>query len=186
MNKVKLALTLLTVALIVGPVLGVVLIYRDNLVGLVLPPDNPATSGLTESTLSNLNLTALESSQPIKPISDPTYNQTTGTFAYPVNFTNPLPQAISIDHLSVDVMCADNNATLGTICIPDPIQVNPGDSAVLNITGNINQQVLDQYEAQYGSGNNVNIALENLNVTVGGISLHLDQIPDLGTIQIPG
>jgi hypothetical protein len=83
-------------------------------------------------------------------------------------------------------MCADNNATLGTICIPDPIQVNPGDSAVLNITGNINQQVLDQYEAQYGSGNNVNIALENLNVTVGGISLHLDQIPDLGTIQIPG
>lgn len=186
MNKVKFALTLLTVALIAGPILGVVLIYRDNLVGLVLPPDNQATPGLTDSNLSNLNLTALESLQPIQPLSDPTYNQTTGTFSYPLNFTNPLSQTISIDHLSVDVMDVDNNATIGTISIPDPIQVNPGDSAVLNITGNINQQVLNQFETQYGSGNNVNIALENLNVTVGGISLHLDQIPDVGTIQIPG
>ena len=41
MNKVKIALTILTIAITVGPLLGVVYIYRDNLVGLVLPPDTP-------------------------------------------------------------------------------------------------------------------------------------------------
>ena len=38
MNKLKIALTLLTVAIMVGPFAYVAIAYRDNLIGLVLPP----------------------------------------------------------------------------------------------------------------------------------------------------
>jgi hypothetical protein len=161
----------------------VVIIYRDNLVGLVLPSDTPGMSNLTNS---NVNMSSLENLNPISPIGNPTYDQNTGQFSYPFNFTNPLPQQISIDNLSADVVCADNGAKLGTITIPSSLTVQPGNSTVVDIIGNINQQVLDQYKSQYGNGDNVNISLENLNVTVGGVTLHLDQVSNIGTIQIPG
>jgi len=38
MDKVKTALTLVSIAIIVGPIAGAVFLYRDNLLGLVVPP----------------------------------------------------------------------------------------------------------------------------------------------------
>ncbi|MCL4430281.1 MAG: hypothetical protein M1167_05970, partial [Chloroflexi bacterium] len=57
MDKVKAALTVLTVAIVVAPLLGVVYIYRDNLLGLVLPPqiNDAKNGGLADlSDLSNI------------------------------------------------------------------------------------------------------------------------------------
>jgi len=184
MNKVtivKIALSALTIALTVGPLLGVVYMYRDNLIGLVLPPETSGAYSLTNNEISNLNLTQLQSLQPIKPLANPTYNQTTGDFSYPLNFTNPLPQALQLDGLSADIKTG-NGQLLGTISIPDAIHVESGQSAVIDITGNINQAVLDAYKAQYGS--NAKVSVENINITVGGISLHLDDIPGLDSIQL--
>jgi hypothetical protein len=184
MNKVtivKITLSALTIALTIGPLLGVVYIYRDNLIGLVLPPETSGEYSLTNSEISNLNFTTLQEMQPIKPLSDPTYNQTTGDFSYPLNFTNPLPQELSLDNLSADIKTS-NGELLGTIAIPDAIHVNPGESAVIDIAGNINQAALEAYKAQYGS--NAKISVENINVNVGGINFHLDEIPGLDSIQL--
>jgi len=183
MNTVKIALTLLTIAITVGPLLGMVYIYRDNLLGLVLPPD---TQGMANLTNSSPNMATLENLNPISSIGNPTYDQNTGKFSYPVNFTNPLPQQISVENLSANIVCTENGAKLGTVTIPNSLTLQPGNSSIIDITGNINQQVLHQYKSQYGNGDNVNVSLENFNVTVGGVTLHLDQISNIGTIQIPG
>lgn len=186
MNKVKLALSLITIAIMIGPLLGMVYTYRDNLVGLVLPPTDQSMMGLTDSNLGSMNLTSLSNFQIVNPIGNPTYDQNTGAFAYPLNFTNPLPQTISIDHFSADIVGQQNGTTLGTVTLPDQVQIGPGDSAVLNVSGNINQQVLAAYENEYSTGNNVDIALANLNVTVGGISLYVDRVSNIGSLQLPG
>ncbi len=184
MNKskiIKIALSALTIVLTVGPLLGVVCLYRDNLLGLVLPSQTTGESSVTNSDISNLDFTALESMQPIKPLGEPTYNQSTGDFSYPLNFTNPLPQELSLDNLSADIK-AGNGELLGTISIPDAIHVSPGQSAVIDLNGNINQAALDAYKAHFGE--NAYVSVENLVVTVGGISLHLDEIPGVGSIQL--
>ncbi|MGD6852147.1 MAG: hypothetical protein ACQCN6_08825 [Candidatus Bathyarchaeia archaeon] len=185
MNKskmVKIALSVLTIVLTVGPLLGVVCLYRDNLLGLVLPSfQNTAENSITNSDISNLDFTALESMEPIKPLGEPTYDQSTGDFSYPLNFTNPLPQELSLDNLSADIKTG-NGELLGTISIPDAIHVSPGQSAVIDINGNIDQAALEAYREQYGDS--AEISVENLIVTVGGISLHLDEIPGLGSIQL--
>jgi hypothetical protein len=185
---VKIALSILTIAISVGPLRGVVYIYRDNLVGLVLPPNTPGMSSLTNSNinLSNLtsivsNLNSLASLNPIQPIGNPTFNETTGAFDYPFNFTNPLPQKISIDQLSADII-SNNGTKVGNISIENPINVNPGESAVVNITGGIDPQFLNQYKDQISQG----VSIDNLNVTIGGITLHVGDLSQFGSFQLPG
>src|SRR5271157_1059055 len=98
MNKTKIALTILSIAIVIGPLLGVVFVYRDNLMGLVLPPET--SNALNLGNLANLGS---NNSQPnfqlFTPTSEPTYNQTTGAFTYPFNFTNPTSNTISLDQL---------------------------------------------------------------------------------------
>jgi len=94
MNKVKFALTMLSIAIIVVPVAVAVYIYRDNLEGLVLPRQfqnmiNGALSGSkSPSSLANLQVP--------QAIGSPQYDPATGTFSYPFNVTNPLSTQIQL------------------------------------------------------------------------------------------
>ncbi len=180
-NKVKVLLSLITIALTVGPLLGVVYVYRDNLVGIIMPPETAGQFSITNSDIANLNFTALEEMNPIEPLCDPTLNMTTGNFIYDLNLTNPLPQEISIDNISVDVKTADGQF-LGTIGMPQGLHLESGESGVIDISGNLNPELLESYKAQAGS--NAQIALDNITLTVGGISFHLDELPGLGNIPL--
>jgi len=191
MNKdtiVKLSLIALIIAFTAGPLIGVVFIYRDNLMGLVLPPQigggsslSSAESSLTNNGTSDLDSTDLASVPPVKPLGNPTYDNSTGVFSYPFSFTNPLPVELSFDSLSADIKTS-NGELLGTITIPDAMHIRPGQSAVIAIDGSLDQTALDAYLAQFGS--DALVSVENLIVTVGGISLHLDEVPELGAIRI--
>ncbi len=185
MNKVKIALTLITIAIMVGPLLGVVIVYRDNLLGLVLPPDTPGMSSLTNS---DLNMTTFQDMNPIQPMGGPTYDETTGAFDYAFNFTNPLPDDVSVDSLSADIY-ANDGTKLGTISLDNPINVSPGESAVVDIVGAMNPELIQQYQQQLEQGN---VSVKNVDVTVGGITLHIDDLSQIvggnnggGNYQLP-
>jgi preprotein translocase subunit SecD len=112
-------------------------------------------------------------------VGQPQYNPATGAFSYPFNFTNPLSTQLSISQLSAEVV-SGNNVTLGNVSI-NPINIAPGASAIINATGTLSQNEVNQLEAQYQSGS-LNVSLENVNVDVGGISVHINQISNIGSI----
>ena len=176
MNKVKLALTLLSIAIVVIPLAGAMLIYRNNLVGLVVPPElkNLGTN------VSNDNSTGLPLQLPTL-AEEPQYNQKTGAFSYPINFTNPLNSEISVDQMSAEIKFKDNNAILGNISITKPIQIAPGETGLINATGTLDPQKVSQIQAQYSEDIN-NIVLENVNIVVSGVNMHFDEI-DAGSLQ---
>jgi hypothetical protein len=176
MDKVKIALTVLSIVIIVGPIAGVVVAYRDNLLGLVVPPE--------VNSLVNGNFTESQF-QPPMPVGEPQYNPETRTFTFPFNFTNPLKNEISIDQLSAEVKCKENNVTLGTVSINEPIKISPGETAIINATGVWTQEAINQLKAQYSGSSDINVAFENVNVVVGGIKVHLDEL-DAGSIPLPG
>lgn len=185
MNKAKIALTILSIAIVVGPIASVVLLYRDNLVGLVVPPEiknlgeNLSVNNSSSSPFiagSNVQLPTLAG--------ETQYNQETGAFSYPINFTNPLKTEISVDQISAQIQSKDNNAILGNISITQPIEIAPGQSGIINATGNLDPEAINQIKAQY-SGDVNNIALENVNIVVGGIQIHFDEL-DAGSLQALG
>jgi hypothetical protein len=179
LDKVRIALTLLSIAIIVGPLIGLLYVYRDNVVGLIVPPQlkNLLSGGDSSGSQSSQLLPNFQMPQPV---GQPQYNNVTGAFVYQLNVTNPLTTQLSLSQLSAEVV-GGNNVTLGTVSA-QPISLAPGASAIINITGNLNQNEIKQLTAQNSSGTNLNVSLENVNVDVGGIKVHFNQLNNVGSI----
>lgn len=191
MNKVKIALTILTVAIIVGPFAYVAIVYSNNLIGLVLPPQFSnlirnvgQNSGQNPSSPSSnpINITGSNFQVP-QLVGTPQYNPVTGDFNLAINATNPLPNEISVEQLSVQIQSKDDSGLIGNISIPQQINIQPGESSIINVEGVIPQQLYDQINGQNTGNIDVNnIVLKNLDVTVGGVKVHIDQV-DPASIQ---
>jgi len=186
-DRVKFALTILSIMIIVVPLVVEVYVYKDNLEGLVLPPQikdlmnggNNGNSGSFTNPQSSAS-SSLPNFQMPQPVGQPQYDPATGAFSYPFNFTNPLSTQLSLTQLSAQVVTEDGTP-IGNISIPQTISIAPGANAIIAVVGNLNTEEVNQLAAQYQSGN-LNIALNNVNVVVGGVSIHMDHI-DAGSIS---
>ncbi|MGD0645344.1 MAG: hypothetical protein ABSA75_10605 [Candidatus Bathyarchaeia archaeon] len=177
MNKVKIALTILSIAIVIGPLIGVAYVYRDNLLGLVVPPQvKSLMSG--DSTGSNLQMPTL--------VGEPQYNAQTGALTVSFNFTNSLTNRVSIDKLSADVQSEEDGISLGNISLSQPIQITSGETSTINVSGLLNQAAISQFEAQNPGVNGINISLENVNADVAGINVHMNQVNNVGQLQLQG
>jgi hypothetical protein len=178
MDKLHLALTILSIAIIVGPIVGVVYAYRSNLVGLVLPPE------LKSLASSNYSASRF---QPPTPAGQPTYDPATNTFTFSFKFTNPLQNTISVENISAEVICKDHGVLLGNVSINEPMTIAPDETATINASGCWTQVALDHFKA-YHSGpedDDINIAFQNLNVNMAGVQVHMDKLADAGWVMMP-
>jgi hypothetical protein len=180
MDKVKLALTVLSILIIIVPLAGAAYVYRDNLLGLVLPPQ---LKGLVSGNGSTGSVSQPQF-QPPQPVGQPQYNPQTGALTLSFNFTNPLSNQVSIDNLSAEVQSQDG-ADLGNISINQPIQIAPGETSTINVPGVLNQAALSQFEAENPGATSINLSLANLNVNVAGVNVQKDQV-NVGQLQLLG
>jgi len=185
LSKVTMALSVLSIAIIVGPLAGLLIVYRDNVVGLILPPQvksmvtGGGSSGSLLSTLSqDLSNFSPQSGGQLQ------YNPDTGAISYPFNFTNPLNTQISFEQMSAEVV-GGNNVSLGNLST-QPTIIAPGANAILDLTGNLNKSTVSQLAAQNQGASSLNISLENVNVDVGGVKVHVNQISNFGSIPTGG
>jgi hypothetical protein len=182
MDKVKIALTVLSILIVIGPLAGAAFVYRDNLLGLVVPPQ-------VKSLVSGGDSTGSQSQpefQPPQLVGHPQYNAQTGAFTVSFNFTNPLTNEVSIDKLSAEVQSEEGGVSLGNISLNQPIQITPGETSTINVSGILSQAAISQFEAQNPGVNGINISLANLNVDVAGVTVHMDQVNNVGQLQLPG
>lgn len=183
----KIALTVLSILIILVPLAVEVYDYRDNLLGLILPP---ALKSVVNGDLGSGAQTSSEASEAINNFQIPQpqagqlqYNPTTGAFSFPFNFTNPLNTDLSFNQLSAEVTTEDGQP-LGNVSVPQTINIEPGENAMVVAQGFLSQSAINQIVGNYTSGNlsTLNIALSNVNVDVGGVMVHIDHI-DAGQIQ---
>ncbi len=178
---------MLSIAIVVGPIAYVVYEYRGNLAGLVIPPEfQSLLGGLgssgSQSSSSNV-AKSISNFQMPQAIGQPTYDSATGAFNYPFNFTNPFNFQIALDQFSAQVVGADN-VTLGDVSI-QPLNIAAGANAVINVGGNLSQSAVNQLEAEF-QGGNINVSLANVTVGVGGITVHIPQINNIGSLTNTG
>ena len=184
MDKVKVALTILSIVIIVVPLMAEVYAYRDNLEGLVFPPQMKdlmnGGNGGSSTTPQSSALPSLPNFQVPQPVGQSHYDPATGAFSYPFNFTNPLSTQLSFTQLSAQVVTEDGTQ-IGNVSIPQSISIAPGANSILTAVGNLNTEEINQLAAQYQSGT-LNIALNNVNAVIGGVTIHIDHI-DAGSIS---
>ena len=183
MERIKIVLVLLTIAITIGPLVGALIVYRDNLTALVFPPElkNAANGEIGKVAAADFEAPTITQ--------EPHYNPETGDFSVAFNFTNPLPNEISVDQFSAQVKSKDDNSFLGNINLAQPININPGENGVIDVAGNLDAATLEQIKAQYEQNGTVNVILENVDATIAGVNFHFDQLDlgsiDLGSIQLP-
>ena len=140
MDRVKFALTILSILIIVVPLVAEVYVYKDNLEGLVLPPQikdlmnggNNGNNGNSGSSMGPQSSTSssLPNFQMPQPVGQPQYDPATGAFSYPFNFTNPLSTQLSFTQLSAQVVTEDGTP-IGNVSIPQTISIAPGANSII-------------------------------------------------------
>lgn len=178
MDKLHLALMIISIAIIVCPIAGVVYAHQGNLTGLVLPPEL--------KSLASGNYSASRF-QPPMPVGQPTYDPATNTYTFSFKFANPLQNTISVENISADVICKDHGNLLGCVLINQPMTIVPDETVVINASGCWTQAALDHFKAYHcgPEDDDINVSFENLNVVVAGVQVHMDELADAGWVMMP-
>lgn len=190
MKKVKIFLTLLTIAITVTPIVIELLIYHDNLLNLVIPPEiTDLIKGNNENSNSNVNSNFIDSllnSEFELPqlVGEPKYDPETKTLTATFSFTNPLQTPISVDKLSSGILSHNDGVFLGNLTIDNPININPGQTAQITAKALLSDESVNYLKAKSENQNSINIDLIDLNVDSAGVNVQLEK-QNIGDIPFP-
>jgi hypothetical protein len=176
MQIVSIILLTISVGLIVAPVGAVVYIYRDDLTGLIVPPEIQDAMNGDTSFIINDNFS--ESGDDINTILNnfvaPTFvsanvDQTSKIFSVKVNVTNPLNYDLTLNTFTTEVQTPDGQE-IATINIANPFTIPSGESSIVQVEGSWTQAG-ENFVTAHSQDSQVTISLANIVVDVNGINV---------------
>lgn len=181
MEKVRLVLTLVTIAIVVIPLVGVVLAYQDNLVGLFVPPE------MTEMADGLMGGDGMDGSgiEPPTMVGEPEYDPETQTFSISFQFENPFPMDITIESLTGNIECAEHRFHLGVASLSEPVSIDAGETGILTVLGTWTDEAIIHFESAHGNEELVDAVLLDLAVDISGLQLEMGQGQMEQNIQVP-
>ena len=193
MQALGLILILINVGAIVGPIVGVVLIYRNNLQDLVIPPEVQQIIGDTIKTL-----TLSSPNNPSNPTSDPSnssnvnlelpkyvnasVNPAGRTVTAVFKFTNPFNINMTIYALSADVQCHAHSFMLGHAAISNTVDLPPMQTADITVVFAWTEIAQEHFLTAHAGQTTVNVDLVNISINVSGISI---ETPETYNVDVP-
>ena len=176
MQMLALVLILINIGAIAGPVVGVAIVYRDNLSELVIPPE---INQLIEET-------AVAGSQIQLPqLVNYTYNPVAKTVTAVANFTNPFNLNVTINSLTADVVCNEHSLTLGHARMANPVDLDKDETAYITTVFVWTTDTENHFLTQHLTESNISISLKNIVVDISGITVEAPTCYNIGTIPIP-
>lgn len=177
MQVLGVILLLISVGLIAAPIGAVVYTYRDNLPGLVVPPEVQGALNGDASFILNDNVKSIDGygTDPSEIFSnfvtptfvDATVDNTQKTFTFRVNVTNPLNFDLTLNELSTDVRSLEGD-TLATVDLAQPFVIAAGQSTIVQVNG-MWTQAGDAFITNYWFDASITVALANIAVDVNGV-----------------
>ncbi len=176
MQAIGIVLMLISVGLVAGPVAAEVIMYSDNLPGLVIPPQLQNVMNGDTSFILNDNVQSIQGSSDPNTILNnfvaPNFvsanvDETSKTFTVRVNVTNPLNFDLTLNGLSSDVQNIQGQ-TLASVNIAHPFIIASGQSTIIDVQGNWTQAG-DTFITDHWFDPAIKIAVSNIVVDVNGI-----------------
>jgi hypothetical protein len=185
MSKIKLFLTILSVIIAVTPLTVQVIIYRDNIVDLVIPP---TVADLFEGGASNLYDAdffelAGGMSVALPYLSEDPVLMPDNTIKLTYTFTNPLDGKITITSIDAEIICIDHGFTLGKVFI-EPVTLESNQTLNIDVTCNLTTNAIEHITTNHKEQDSINTEFKNFKVELVDITITMDH-RKLGNIQIP-
>jgi len=180
MDKVRLLLTLITIAIIVVPIVGTLLAYQNNLLGLFIPPEiNEIADKMSGGGANGSGL------EPPTMVGQPQYDEATRTFSATFQFKNTLPFDITIKSLSGNIECDKHRFHLGNVSLSKPVSIGAGETKTLTIVGTWTEQAINHFRTAHAGEETVDVILVNFAVDISGIQLQFNQSQMEQSMQVP-
>jgi hypothetical protein len=181
MDKVRLLLTLVTIAIVVVPIVGMLLAYQNNLLGLFIPPEvNEIAEDLAGG--GGPNGSGLE---PPTMVGEPEYNPDSQTFSATFQFKNSFFANLTIKSLSGNIVCYEHGFTLGNASLSKPVSIDRGETGTLTVLGTWTDEAINHFKNEHADEEFVDVVLVNMAVDISGIQLQMGQGQMEQRMQVP-
>lgn len=198
MKKLGIILLLISILIIVGPVGAVVVMYHNNIVQLVDPPQANSLIKANSAPLIPTNTASSSSSSgnssndnsPLAGISTPVFvgaqiDNASRTFTVTVNYTNTFNYDLTLNNFTANAVIADNNNyPLGSISLASPVTIPAGQTCEVTVSGFWTLDAQNYIAANYPGANSVNVDLVNATANVNGLTIQDNQPISVGSVPI--
>jgi hypothetical protein len=165
MNKMRLILTLITIAIVAGPLIGMLIAYQNDFTGLVMPslPENLETPTFVESQ----------------------YDEASRTVSMTFSFKNPLDTDLTVNSMSANLECEAHNFPLGTAELDNPIKIRAGETKLVTISGTWTEEALEHFQDEHSGETSVDVELVDLSLDLKGMKIQTDQHIPIEDVPLP-
>jgi hypothetical protein len=167
MDKIRLLLTLITIAIIAVPIVGMLLAYQDNLLGLFIPPE---MNQIANDLMSGGDLDELA----LEPVGPPQYDEATRTFSVTFQFKNSFPVDITVKSLSGDIECVNHSFPLGNAHLSEPVSIDRGETGTLMVLFTWTDEAINHCGNLHGDEELVDVVLVDFAVDISGIQIQME------------
>lgn len=181
MNKIRLLLTLTTIAIVVIPIAGMLLAYQGNLLGLFVPPEITEIGDYLMGGDGD-NGSGLE---PPSIVDEPQYDESSRTFAVTFEYTNSFPMDITVKSLTGNIKCDEHRFPLGNASLSEPVSIDAGEIGIMTVLGTWTEEAISHFENRHEDEELVDVVLVDFVVDISGIQIELDQSQMEQTMQVP-
>jgi hypothetical protein len=164
MDKVRLVLTVISIAIIAVPLVGILLVNQGNLLGLIVPPE-------ANDIIDQLSSAGGSDAPMIEPVGEPQYNETAHTVTMTFDFTNPVPFDVTLNSMSGNVECVAHHFPLGNLTLEKPVSVAKGETKPITIIGNWTDAAIAHFRDAHAGEAMVDANIVDLTVDVKGIQV---------------
>jgi hypothetical protein len=181
MDKIRLLLTVITIVIVVVPLVGTLLAYQDNLLGLFVPPEiREVADGLMGGGGDNGS-----GMEPPTMVGEPQYDEASHTFSVTFQYKNSFPVDITIKSLSGDIECVEHGFHLGNVSLSEPVSIDAGKTGTLTVLGKLTDEAIQHLGDMHANEENVDVVFVDMAVDISGIQIQLNQNQMDQTMQIP-
>jgi len=178
MDKVRLLLSLITIVIIVVPIVGMLLAYQDNLLGLFIPPE---INEIADDLMGGDGLDEFE----LEPVGQPQYDEASRTFSATFQFKNTFPIDVTIKSLSGNIKCKEHRFHLGNASLSEPVSIDKGETETMTVLGTWTEEAISHFHTKHAGEETVDVVLVDFAVDVSGIQIQLDQSQMEQSMQVP-
>jgi hypothetical protein len=176
----KVFLILLNVIMLVGPVLGVILVYQNDLKGMVVTPQ-------VESIMSGGSFMG-EMKLPQFVSATPDLDGRTVTLAF--KFTNPFDYDLMVKSISADIECSAHEFVLGSASLVEATDIPAGETVELQILASWTEAAEAHFNSEHAGATSIDAKVVNLKINVNDITVESDEaypisVPTGGPIELP-
>jgi len=179
MDKIRLLLTVITILIVVIPIVGMLLAYQGNLLGLFIPPE---VNEIADDLMGGDGDNGME---PPTMVGEPQYDEASHTFMVTFEYKNSFPVDITIKSLSGNIECAEHGFPLGNASLSEPVSIDAGETGTMTVLGTWTDEAISHFGNMHGDEETVDVVLVDMAVDISGIQIQLDQNQMEQGMQVP-